>query len=239
MIPERVAKVIIDRMMAFWSVIIWGIVAVAVTVGILCGGYFTTVVGEILALIKGHVIARAASWQVAIGALSLQFILDMVAFGLLLLSVRRAERKWGSLAKMFCNDSIGGILGWLCLLAIIEELLFRWLPLGLTPLWVSACAQGSSWFYALLVTSAVLFSLVHVIGEGHIDYRQAGRAVLFFAAGIILAYVFLKAGLMWAIATHLATNMVLTLPLLFAKATVPMEIWKSVRADLTKADCAT
>ncbi|MCH7759128.1 CPBP family intramembrane metalloprotease, partial [Patescibacteria group bacterium] len=96
----------------------------------------------------------------------------------------------------------------------IEELLFRWLPLGL----IAKITFFSSifWFYILFLAGNLIWSLMH-LGNFNKKDRQLIRVFPIFILGIFLTYIFVKYGLLASAVTHITYNIIIFTTLYYTK----------------------
>jgi membrane protease YdiL (CAAX protease family) len=141
----------------------------------------------------------------------------LAAFGLAYVSLfylvtRRAFGWWVPSDTLDNPNLIATPLPWLPAITlsleagVLEEALFRAIPLGLISLWASARPEQRRW---ALPAGVVLTALV--FGFAHADYPSwppYSRGVELFAESVLWAVVYLRAGLPTTIIAHFAYDMV-------------------------------
>ncbi len=95
----------------------------------------------------------------------------------------------------------------LFVVVVIEELIVRWLLLGVfTKIEV---LSGPAGFYWLFVIGNLSWALVHLLNFSNARDRNPIRALPQFVGGVFYTMIFVRYGLFYAILTHLISNAVL------------------------------
>lgn len=201
----------------------WLLVLLLTAVGVaLVNGVYPILLTELGYLFSGRVrdIAASSCWQVSmmytlVGLLSLDWVFCILWVGVLERLIERVVRS--SLDKDVVSDILErmwekkngmwhlavSFLGY----AVFEEALFRWLPLGV--LTRIPGLTGITAFYFLFIISTLLFGMVHLSNFGsYRNYRESFRVVPVLVGGVVCTYMFVKFGLVGAIAAHYVDNMV-------------------------------
>ncbi len=175
-------------------------------------GVFGPIFSDLLLLVTGNVRAIEAGDKnflfmipVLLGVVVIELPCSILAGHLQnrILGSRKGEH---AVDEMLKNMKDGNHFFTFFVLVLVEELVFRWLFLGL--LTKISFFSGTIAFYGLCVVGVVIFALMHLSNYKNSEDRNILRALPHFVGGIFLAYVFVKYGLLAAILTHFASNAV-------------------------------
>lgn len=172
-------------------------------------GGFKIVLAELPEFMTGHALELPRANQIFATSLA------VIVISLMCAVVSAVVVSWfaGSadgehaVAKELANMSPGNQFGNLFFVVFLEELIARWLFLGL--LTKISFLSGPVGFYSLFFLGNSVWAAVHLANFTDQKDRSLWRVLPQFVAGILFTYVFVKFGFFIGVAVHLGYNAVL------------------------------
>ena len=96
----------------------------------------------------------------------------------------------------------------LIFLSTVEEIIFRWLPMG--ALTTISFLSGDIAFYILFLSSNAVWALIHLENFKNVEspiIKVLGISNIFFC-GLLLSFLFVKFGLLATIIAHVSLNLI-------------------------------